>query len=112
MKLPSFESVVVEREKVVEYLLNPAHRYGASKARFFAEFGFSLERWEMLAAALRAHACQHEVTARKETGYGPRFEVDGELDSPDGRHPNVRTVWQLDEGQLAPRLITAYPLDA
>jgi len=112
MKLPNFESVVVEREKVVDYLLNPAHRFGASKARFFAEFGFSVEQWDMLADALRAHARQHEVSARRETGYGPRFEVDGELDSPDGRHPKVRTVWQLDEGQLAPRLITAHPVDA
>lgn len=40
---------VVEREKVVDYLLNPAHRYGASKARFFGAFGFRVEQWETFA---------------------------------------------------------------
>jgi hypothetical protein len=47
----------------------------------------------------------------RETGYGPRYEVEGKLDSPDGRSPRVRSVWQMDRGDVAPRLITAYPLD-
>jgi hypothetical protein len=38
--------------------------------------------------------------------------VEAEIEAPDGRRPRVRTVWQLDKGQIAPRLITAYPLDA
>jgi hypothetical protein len=54
------------------YLLNPAHRYGASKARFFAQFGFSPEAWEVLAAALRGHGQQHEISKVKQTGFGPR----------------------------------------
>jgi hypothetical protein len=111
MKLPNVDSAVVEQQKVVDYLLNPAHRYGASKARFFANFGFCIEQWETLATALREHARQHDVTLSKETGYGPRYEIDGVLIVPDGRRPQVRTVWQMDEGQLAPRLITADPLE-
>jgi hypothetical protein len=43
MRLPNAEFAVVEREKITEYLLNPEHRYGLSKARFFAGFGFTLE---------------------------------------------------------------------
>src|SRR5437773_6443225 len=111
MKLPNVDSAVVEQQKVVNYLLNPAHRYGASKARFFAKFGFRIEQWETLAIALLEHARQHEVARSKETGYGPRYEIDGVLAAPDGSRPQVRTVWQMDEGQLAPRLITAYPLE-
>lgn len=38
-----------------------------------------------------------------------RYQVEGSLAAPDGRRPLVRTIWQMDEGQLAPRLITAYP---
>lgn len=52
-----------------------------------------------------------EVARTRETGHGPRFEVEGELRCPDGRRPRVRTVWQLDQGEVAPRLITAYPLE-
>lgn len=49
MKLPNADKAIVEREKVADYLLNPEHRYGASKARFFARFGFSRENWKVLA---------------------------------------------------------------
>ena len=111
MKLPSAHSAVIEREKIVDYLLNPTHRYGASKARFFASFGFSAQKWEQLAQALHLHGQTHEVKRARETGFGPRYEVEGGLHAPDGRSPRVRSVWQQDQGEVAPRLITAYPLD-
>jgi len=110
MRLP--DAALVERAKVVDYLLNAAHRYGASKARFFAQFGFRVGAWEDLALVLREHGRQNEVVRVKQTGFGPRYEVEGELTAPDGRRPRICTVWQLDEGQPAPRLITAYPLEA
>jgi hypothetical protein len=110
MKLPGADSLVVEQQKLCGYLLNPSHRHGASKARFFAEFGFSSDGWQDLARALREHGQAHSVSRKKETPFGPRYEVEGELAGLDGRRPQVCTVWQLDEGQIAPRLITAYPL--
>ncbi len=112
MKLPSPGKLVVEREKIADYLLNPSHRYGASKARFFIHFGFRAEAWEQLALALREHGQTHDVKKARETGFGPRYEVDGKLNCPNGRHPRVRSVWQLDQGEVAPRLLTAYPLEA
>ncbi len=77
---------------------------GASKERFFVTFGFRIEEWERLADALREHG--------RKSGFGPRYEVEGELSTPDGRRPRVRTVGQLDEGEVAPQLITTYPLEA
>jgi hypothetical protein len=35
MKLPNPDKLVVGREKIADYLLNPVHRFDASKARFF-----------------------------------------------------------------------------
>ena len=112
MKLPNANLAFVEQEKITAYLLNPTHRYGASKARFFVGFGFRLEAWEMLAAALREQGQGYEVTRVRQTGFGPRYEIEGDLAAPDGRRPRLRTVWQVDEGEIAPRLITAYPLEA
>jgi hypothetical protein len=112
MRLPNAYLAVIEEKKITEYLLNATHHFGSSKARFFEDFGFRVEEWEMLAAAIREHGRRHEVTRVKETGFGPRYEVDGELNAPDGRCPRVRTVWQMDRGQIAPRLITVYPLEA
>jgi hypothetical protein len=111
MMLPNAHLAIVEREKITEYLLNPAHRFGAGKARFFAEFGFDLERWELLAESLRQHGQDHQVSRTRQTFWGPRFEIDGELNTPDRRRPLIRTVWQVDAGQIAPRLITAYPVE-
>ncbi|HAB19909.1 MAG TPA: hypothetical protein DCE44_26190, partial [Verrucomicrobiales bacterium] len=94
MRLPNAELAKVEREKITDYLLNPEHRYGASKARFFAAFGFRQDAWEVPASALREHGQRNEVARTKRTPFGPRYEVDGILRTPDGRAPRVRTVWQ------------------
>lgn len=112
MKLPNAHLAVVEKAKICDYLLNPGHRFGASKARFFAGFGFALESWEKLALALKDHGAENEVDKVNETGFGPRYEIAGELTAPDGRRPQIRTVWQVDTGQFVPRLITAYPMEA
>jgi filamentous hemagglutinin len=111
MKLPNAEAAVIERRKIVGYLLNAAHRYGASKARFFGAYGFHIENWERLAQALRRHGESHDVKRVKETGFGPRYQIEGRLVAPDGRSPLVRSIWQMDQGEVAPRLITAYPLE-
>ncbi len=111
MKLPNAERLIVEREKILEYLLNPLHRYGAAKERFFTAFGFRVDSWQILADTLREHGRTREIVRAYETGFGPRFIVEGELNAPDGRRPRVRSVWQFDEGTIAPRLITAYPLE-
>ena len=70
MMLPNAHLALVEREKITNYLLNPEHRYGASKARFFAEFGFEIQGWETLAEALREHGRGHEVSNTRQTALG------------------------------------------
>ncbi|MFN8625546.1 MAG: hypothetical protein U0587_06125 [Candidatus Binatia bacterium] len=110
MKLPNAQFAVVDHAKIRDYLLSTTHRYGASKARFFGAFGFRRGAVEVFATALREHGQRHEVSRMTETGFGPRYEVDGPLNTPSGRTPLIRTVWQLDHGEIAPRLITAYPL--
>jgi hypothetical protein len=111
VKLPNSDRALVEREKIVEYLLNPAHQYGASKASFFTRLGFSNENWEELAKALCEHGRLHQIVAVHETGFGPRYVVESEIETPSGRRSCVRTIWQFDKGAVAPRLITAYPLE-
>jgi len=66
---------------------------------------------QILAEALREHRRTHDIVRAHETGFGMRYIVEGELNTPLGRRPGVRTVWQFDEGTIAPRLITAYPLE-
>ena len=101
MKLPNAHVAIVEHDKIVSYLLNLTHRYGASKARFFTDFGFRLDDWESLASALREHGVQNVVSTKTETGFGPTLRSRWTARHPHGRRPRVRTVWQLDEGEVA-----------
>ncbi len=110
MKLPSHNDLIVEGEKIIGYLLNLNHPYGATRARFFVALGFTVESWSLFADALREHGRAHQVVASSETGYGPRYVVEGDLRSPSGAQVPIRSVWQFDHGSIAPRLITAYPV--
>jgi len=111
MELPNADRAYVDREKITGYLLNTQHRYGVHKARFLVEFGFRAEAWSVLAGALREHGQRHAVAGKTESEFGTRYEVDGPLATPTGQRPRIRTVWQVDRGTEAPRLITAYPLE-
>jgi len=57
-----------------------------------------------MAEALHKHGGQFEVSTVRGTGFGPRYEVEGGLLCPDGRLPQIRTVWQIDKGSVEPRL--------
>jgi hypothetical protein len=48
MKLPNRHQAVVKREKIADYLLNPAHPENGGKAEFFGELGFRRTEWKAL----------------------------------------------------------------
>jgi hypothetical protein len=101
----------VDRRKIEDYLLCRSHPDGWGKADFFERFGFTVERWKILAEALRRHGQAYNVTNKVESAFGVRYSVDGLLETPDGRNPMVRTVWIIERGAVIPRLITAHPLE-
>jgi hypothetical protein len=110
MRLPNGESAEVPRAKIVSYLLSTSHPGGRGKAAFFKRFGFSPDAWQTLAEALRQHAAEHDVSNVEETPFGRRYVIEGPLRAPDGRSPNVRTVWFVEHAETVPRFVTAYPL--
>jgi len=110
VRLPNVDAASASERKVRDYLLSPTHTAGRAKARFFARFGFSAEAWRELAAALQRHAAALDVAMAEDTAFGTRYTIEGELESPDGRDPLVRTIWFVDNGETIPRLVTAYPV--
>ena len=111
MNLPNAENVEIAREKLTDYLLNPLHADGASKAAFYLVLGFTVEKWEVLANALREVAAAYPVAKVSSSPHGTKYVVDGVLKTPCGKTPVVRTVWIIDHGADTPRLVTAYPQD-
>jgi len=108
MKIPNSERAVIAREKLTDYLLNVDHKRGGTKARLLAQFGYTVDNWEQLAADLRANLAA-EVDFVKTTLYGVRYEVRMVLQTPAARTLALRTVWQIDDGTDCARLITLYP---
>jgi hypothetical protein len=109
MTLPNAQLAIVERGKIVEYLLNPAHPDNGGKAPFFMALGFGAHDWELFAAALCRLALNSPVSQNMETEHGKKYIIDGAIETPLGKMPMVRTVWIIDKGSDAPRLVTAYP---
>lgn len=110
MRLPHLALATVPERKITEYLLNPAHPSGGSKAAFFQRFGYSLCEWEILARDLLLHARRNEVLAQEQVRYGTRYVIDGCLTAPDGTSLNIRSAWFINHGTQEPRFVTAHPL--
>lgn len=109
MKLPNFHLAHIAPAKIVDYLLTEENSGG--KAAFFEAFGFTNTEWERLREALFLHAAEHPVTRFADSPHGIKYIIEGRMQTPDGRSPQVRAVWIIDTGQEAPRLVTAYPLE-
>jgi hypothetical protein len=62
-----------------------------------------------LDADIRRHHLSAEVEVERITLYGTRYEIHAPLVTPSGRSLMVRTIWQIDTGTEAPRLITLVP---
>lgn len=108
MELPFAHRLRVDESKITGYLLS--HSNGQGKAAFFLGFGFQPENWMTLADALTKLAQSNPVVAEVDSPYGKRYSVDGELHTPSGGRPKVRTVWILEHDSDRPRLITAHPV--
>ncbi len=109
MRLPNESKAVVERKKIVDYLLNPAHPDNGGKAQFFDRLGFRRKEWKILAEALRTLAAKTEVARRMKSSHGQKYVIIGSIQSPVGKSPLVQTVWIVDRGGDTARLVTAYP---
>jgi hypothetical protein len=110
MKLPQADRAIVPEAKITRYLLSRTNPRGQQKVRFFERFGFSIGRWEALADALLAHGRAHDVVAHEVTSFGTWYTVEGNLETPVGETPKIRSVWFVDSGASIPRFVTAYPL--
>ncbi|MCL5020629.1 MAG: hypothetical protein M1339_02980 [Bacteroidetes bacterium] len=64
MKLPNLDKAIIDREKIVDYLLNPAHPDNGGKSEFFHSLGFNRYDWQAFAGALR-RLCERKVYYRR-----------------------------------------------
>ena len=109
MGLPNRESAYIAQSKLTEYLLSETHPDGSSKARLLYAAGFDMTKVNILEHGLISIAQTGRVEEVATSMYGTKYVIDGVLTSPNGDLIQLRTIWIIDAGQSAPRLVTAYP---
>ena len=55
MMIPKADKAVIAKDKLCDYLLNPVHRRGGSKAKLLLSMGYSGDDWQRLETDLRVH---------------------------------------------------------
>ena len=108
MPIPNATEATAATEKVRDYLLNPEHPDGGSKATWFQSLGYGRDRWHELAMDLLALAATCEEFATVRTPFGVKYVVKGRIGRGSHRSASVLAVW-IVEGDRPPRLVTAYP---
>jgi hypothetical protein len=54
-------------------------------------------------------AASGELTRAAESPHGRKYVIVGRIQSPSGKTPLVQSIWIVDKGADAVRLVTAYP---
>jgi hypothetical protein len=109
VKLPGAERAFVDPAKVRDYLLDPDHPVGHSKARFFGALGFTRARWPALYQVLLDLAVHGRATIGDPSPHGQKYEVHATITGPGQREACLVTVWIVLSGEDFPRLVTAFP---
>jgi len=110
MKLPHLNQILIERKKVVEYLLNTSHPDGYGKAMFFQHCGFTTREWKKFRNALQEHARVSAVIEEVSSRHGTRYIIEGPIKTPTRKQYRIRTVWIIEVDHKIPRLVTALPI--
>jgi hypothetical protein len=111
MPIPNATEATAVTEKVRDYLLNPEHPDGGSKAAWFHSLGYARDRWQELASDLLALAATCEQFATVRTPFGIKYVVKGQIGRGPHRSASVLAVWAvwIVKADRPPRLVTAYP---
>jgi hypothetical protein len=108
--LPNYEEVVILREKLEGYTLNPEHPDGKHHAIVFkSALGFDQSNWKVLARIIIEQLPYYEAVLYRKDVYGQRYNVTMPITGPNGKTADVRTAWIIEAGQVIPRYVTAYP---
>lgn len=110
MKLPNFDKVIIQKEKLIDYVLSETHSTGRFKAKYFRRLGFDETNIHLLEEALRKIAKKEEIQDEITSQYGIKYILDGQINSPIGKIVRVTTVWIVEKDQNIPRFVTVYPV--
>lgn len=111
MKLPSDCILEIEKNKIVNYLLNPNHPDGKVKADFFSANGINSGNAVLLEVLLKQQALNNEITKKAATIYGLKYIFESVLKFPNNKNHLIRSVWISEENEKIIKFVTAYKIE-
>lgn len=108
MELPNRHLAYVPEEKITHYLLNLDHPDGWGKAQEFRNRGYNESNVAVMIRDLIGVAQTQPVSEVVTTQYGIKYVIYGLIQPPFGGDLLILSVWQIDHGRSAPRLLSAY----
>jgi len=103
------EEALIDRDRLMEYVLDPNHTDGGHKALVFDRvLGFNRLAVDRLIASIREGIRPTPAIFGKINQYGSHFRVDLLLTGPNGRQATVRSNWVFRPGRAAPELMTVF----
>ena len=99
----------VPEAKVTRYLLDLNHPRGKGKAQEFRKRGYDESNVAAMISDLIGVAQSQPVSEVEPTQYGTKYVIYGVIQPPIGGDLLILSVWQIDYGRSAPRLLSAYP---
>lgn len=109
MELPNRHLAYVPEAKVTCYLLDLNHPRGKGKAQEFRKRGYDESNVAAMISDLIGVAQSQPVSEVEPTQYGTKYVIYGVIQPPIGGDLLILSVWQIDYGTNAPRLLSAYP---
>lgn len=108
--LANADRATIDDRKLRDYVLNPDHPVGGSKARvFLSATGLGQPDHRDVADQIRRGIVAGAAEPVEPLSYGERFRVTLTISGPRGSL-RVRTGWIYRRGEDVPRLTTLYPL--
>lgn len=111
--LPHADEVIGVRYKLSSYSLDPGHRFGGPKAKGFALIlGITIDAVDYLEEQILLGVLQHPIkSVVSNRPYGlnciVEFPIQG-IGRYSDREANLRTIWELTDRLLPPRMISAF----
>jgi len=105
MKL-SQKRTIIASGKLINYVLNPNHYEGSSKAQFLKEIGYDQSNWQLLDRDLREQHLLLEANPGKSSLYGNKYEIIGSIVGPNGEQRRIKSIWMIRTGENIARFVT------
>ena len=108
--MPNADKALTPREKFINYSLDPNNINAKGKPEAYEKgLGYVRDNADGLISQIHTYVTSgNEPYEVSQTEYGTKYKFRIPVTGPNGNTKNVIAVYQIDNGQSVPRLITNY----